>query len=437
MVYMRKFMEEISKEEQRVLSKQLASSPIGKNPRPTKILDIYDFDSTLFLSPMLSQNIWDPTFINAITTENLMGPGWWRDKRSLSGIPDYSTFWNESVVESALTSCHDPNTMTVLLTGRRYYPFHDRMDQILRSRGLQFDLIGLRPDPDSDAPDHPKGLMFNEEPDIFATTMDFKTSFIIHTLHSHPMIEEVVMWDDRSSHICHFKPYLDDMVQRKVIKRGHLVCVKALRPKYNPTWELNMVESIISSHNSAIAEYRDAGRTVAPIVEMAHRQNMITSANTFGLIQIPYLTTLQCDKDALYETFEPIYSNELLLDTNVKTWERTNAEEPVFFGNQVLIGPYFDMAKSGSQYEIKCIARTKATFNGGLTLQVQVTSIAGEYLLPLWYRPSTFQNLLTNDYEWVPLEKELVLKGTVSTHQLLTVDTFERLGADSTEFVTF
>jgi hypothetical protein len=29
------------------------------------------------------------------------------------------------------------------------------------------------------------------------------------------------------------------------------------------------------------------------------------------------------------------------------------------------------------------------------------------------------------------------LKGTVSSYHLLTIDTFERLGADSTEFVTF
>jgi hypothetical protein len=409
----------------------LACSPIGKNPRPTKILDIYDFDSTLFLSPMLSQNIWDPTFINAITTENLMGPGWWRDKKSLSGIPDYSHFWNESVVESALSSCHDPNIMTVLLTGRRYYPFHDKMDQILRSKGLEFDVIGLRPDPDSDGPDHPTGLMFNKEPDIFETTMDFKTSFIVHLLHSHPTLEEIVMWDDRSSHICHFKPYLDDMVKRNVIKKGHLVCVKALRPKYNPKWELNMVESIISSHNNAIRNKC----LVEPMVEIEHRQAMITSANTYGLVNVPYLRTLHCDAQ-LFKVFEPIYESELLLDPNVRTWERTNAEAPVFFGDQVLIGHNTQITGT---YDIKCIARTRATFDGGLILQVQVMPSMNRFILPLWYRPSTFQNLLVAEYEWIPLEPEfgIELKGTVSSHHLLTIDTFERLGADSTEFVTF
>jgi hypothetical protein len=148
----------------------------------------------------------------------------------------WSNYWNEDVVKKVKTSSSDPSRMTVLLTGRRYYPFHTLIESMLASRGLQFDLIGLRPDPITDGPDHPKGIMFNDEPDVFETTMDFKTSFIVNMLNSIPSLKEITMWDDRKSHICVFKIYLQDMVEKGIIENGQIVCVKPSRPKYNATW---------------------------------------------------------------------------------------------------------------------------------------------------------------------------------------------------------
>lgn len=64
--------------QKKVLQDQYESSPFYLNNKidlkPTQ-LDIFDFDSTLFLSPSLSPTIWHPSLIRQLVGEDVFGPG--------------------------------------------------------------------------------------------------------------------------------------------------------------------------------------------------------------------------------------------------------------------------------------------------------------------------------------------------------------------------
>lgn len=435
-------------------------SPLCQSQQPTDrhitTLDIFDFDSTLFLSPLLSPNIWHSSFVNAITTENLLGPGWWRDIRSLqlhldeaeSSTP-WCRFWNEDIVAQVRESMADPSHLTVLLTGRRYHPFHALMDNILASRGLVFDIVGLRPDPESDAPDHPDGLMFNHEPNVFETTMHFKTSFIVNILHNYPSLTDIVMWDDRQSHICAFKEYLAKMKELGLVKRGEIVCVVPARPKYNPEWEHKTVKSMLKTHNDAVLALQNAGKQLTgPNVVIENHGQMISSANTYSLKKVDWLLVLKLPSSvttSLRSVFERLYYQDMLSSAAgspsvAPTWQSANAEEPVFFGDQVLLAVNTKETASqleqehgivvGKQLNFRVVARSAGTRDHGMCLQVQIQD--ARFILPLWYKPSSFNYLIVQKIDWMPLPDsvqldEFSLQGVVDHHHLLTVDRLEDL----------
>ena len=78
-------------------------------------LAVFDFNSTLFLTPSPSPTIWHSSLIHALTTEGLWGPGWWRDIRSLELGPQavlensqWNGYWNEDIVAKARAAIADP-----------------------------------------------------------------------------------------------------------------------------------------------------------------------------------------------------------------------------------------------------------------------------------------------------------------------------------------
>ncbi|KAI8643183.1 hypothetical protein BD408DRAFT_442882 [Parasitella parasitica] len=450
---MRMNVSEISDLEKEVLSRQLQNSPLYRSKRlPERCvtaLDIFDFDSTLFLSPLLSPNIWHSSFVNSITTENLLGPGWWRDIRSLQLHLDkdnpWGRYWNEDVVAQVKESMANPSHLTVLLTGRRYHPFHALIDDILASKELEFDIVGLRPDPESNKLDSSSGLMFNHEPNVFETTLHFKTSFIVNILDNFPSLTDIVMWDDRQSHICVFKEYLVRMKALGLIKTGKLVCVAPASPKYNPEWEHKTVKAMLDTHNAAILALRRAGKpfTEANMVIENYGQ-MISSTNTFSLKKIDWLIALKLSPNIsayLQSAFEPLYRQDLSAAKKqaATTWQENNAEEPVFFGNQILLALNTESSELqlkldsgievGKEYNFSVVARSIGSIDEGICLQVQIQDAF--FILPLWYKPSTFNYLLVKNIDWVPLNgiklDESLFQGIVDYHHLLTVDRLESL----------
>ncbi|KAI8992032.1 hypothetical protein BDF20DRAFT_909722 [Mycotypha africana] len=471
--------------------------PIEKQHQP-KILNIFDFDSTLFLSPLLSPNLWDMSLINALTTENLIGPGWWRDLRSLQVLsetshddtdtckqqpqqktyPDYSHFWNEDIVKEVERSFEDPDCMTVLLTGRRYHPFHKLIKEILASRGLdKFDVVGLRPDPIDITPhSNPiiaDGLRYNFEPNVFKNTMSFKSAFIINLLKAVPSLKNITMWDDRTKHVDEFRAYLKQLTLEGLIEKGLIVYVSPVKPKYHPNWELKTIENMLNSHNRAVNEFRKSynksqppinsnhiNRTKlldkrqrkafgGPLVSLHIHGQRICSYNLVSLRRVERYVVLKLSQNTvthLHEQFCDYYEKELKAAGDGKSWERMYAETPVFFGNEIFLsGPkpkqrikFVQQETSKIQFTI--VGMSQVSFEQGFALKVKlvngnvVEKGSPTYNLPLWSKPSNYHNILMKKYSLAPnkpdIEEEFklnknLLNGTIGYNTSWTLNNLD------------
>jgi hypothetical protein len=159
-------------------------------------LDVFDFDGTLFKSPL--------------------PPDWWKDKaawfygiESLSPpfIPEIpsSDWWIEPTVRHAIRALSDVTHYVILLTGRNNDTFVDRISQLLEQKELEFDEVHL-----SDRKD----------------TVSFKVDNIQRVLSEHPSIKQVSLWDDQIERT----PAYQAAVERLGIKfKLHMVNVEEIK----------------------------------------------------------------------------------------------------------------------------------------------------------------------------------------------------------------
>lgn len=128
-------------------------------------LSVFDFDGTLFKSPL--------------KPDKYRG-NWWSNKESLS--PPYvpkrpdEQFWISDTVEAAKKEIRDEKTFTMLLTGRVDAIFDERIKQLLKQQGLSFNYVKLN--------------SFGQD------TGDFKLSQIKKILKTFPKIKKIEMWED-------------------------------------------------------------------------------------------------------------------------------------------------------------------------------------------------------------------------------------------------
>ncbi|KAI7869759.1 hypothetical protein BDF14DRAFT_1780517 [Spinellus fusiger] len=438
---------DISELKKEILERQLEAAPFTTKrhkPRPTS-LKIFDFDSTLFLSPLLSQNLWHPTLIPIILQENLLGPGWWRDYRSLELGPfselqktAWEGFWNENIVAEARIAIQDPNVMAVLLTGRRLHPFYRIIHPILESKGLFFDLIGLRPDPEQAPPEHV--LLYNGISNVFESTIHFKSSFIINLLASVPSLTHITMWDDRLSHVRVFKNYIDQLVQLGTLVKGEIIHVKAVRPKYNPTWEHAIVNNIMSTHNEAVQHYNEEGSVhehedIWDTYSIVHQGRMATWRDQYKLVPLKtscIVRFLPKVTETLAQHFGSIYQKErALLQQKTSKWEIVHGEDTIYFGTHVLLGASSIngtvVGDGSTQVHVQLVECSQICFEGRMVLRVRIKKVEeedygiGTFLLPLWYKPSTYASLSSTVYTWNPLpcEDQLILTGVLDYEHML------------------
>ncbi|KAI9304797.1 hypothetical protein BJ944DRAFT_288351 [Cunninghamella echinulata] len=403
---MRSSYSEIQPLEKAILQDQYEDSPFYKKQKhlTTKPihLEIFDFDSTLFLSPSLSPTLWHPSLIHELVGEDVYGPGWWRDIRSLELGPidqlektQWKGYWNEDIVQEARRSLADPTIMTVLLTGRRKIPFYSLISRMVKAKQLDFDLLGLRPDPTQE--DHDKHVQQTSSPSdnhhqnkkrdcivygansIFMNTMDFKQCFILNLLHNIPSLTAVTMWDDRLPHVKKFNFYLEQLIDNKLIQKGKVNYVPGIRPKYRPKWEAQVVHHIFTSHDANEILFREQqlwNSNIKPLTwdhytegeeeeeiekeeDDQHHQHQhhhfylrsaLSSSSSsviqppplkhISLTELPSNTIVKLSKETiskLRKRYEPYYHKKLkFLNKNIKGW-RTTAETPLWFGDRVIL----------------------------------------------------------------------------------------------------
>jgi len=165
-----------------------------------KIVNIFDFDGTLFRSPVPNPKLWDNSLIGKIhSTTDQSGLGWFQDIITLSHpyVPLYpeEKWYVAEVKEKVLESMKDPTAITVLLTGRTVQ-YQSMIKRIVDHAGLQFDEYGLKPGPE-------------------VTTLNFKIDFIAKLVSKYQPYR-LVLWEDRPTHAEKFTirlkqkfPYVD------------------------------------------------------------------------------------------------------------------------------------------------------------------------------------------------------------------------------------
>jgi hypothetical protein len=148
--------------------------------RPTR-LEVFDFDKTLFRSPEKPSS-WPE------------GKGWWGRPESLQEpcVPAHppADWWVDEVVAEARRAIADPDTLTVLMTGRLVKRFTERVTDLLSQAQLEFDEVHLA---------------------TGGGTLGFKLETLLRLLEQRPEIMHVTIWDDRPEHMPDFAAVLDEV----------------------------------------------------------------------------------------------------------------------------------------------------------------------------------------------------------------------------------
>jgi len=154
-------------------------------------LKIFDFDGTLFNSPNPNPALWDRETIGKLKGElERGGYGWYQNPITLNDKYIDEDKFVDYVVAEVEKSMREPNSITVLLTGRatKHEP---QIRKILYQKGLEFDEYGFK---------------------TGGTTMEFKEGFIRNLINKYKATR-VVLWDDRGKYVPRFEKFLAEEIK--------------------------------------------------------------------------------------------------------------------------------------------------------------------------------------------------------------------------------
>lgn len=159
-----------------------------------KAIHVYDFDNTLFFSPLPNKQVWNGSSIGTLQSlESLSTGGWWHDVNILSstgkGIEEeektaWQGWWNEDIVDLVRLSMQQKDALTVLLTGRSEGGFSDLVSRMVKSKELSFDMVCLKP----------KTGPANQH---ITSTMSFKQLLLRDLVMTYADAEEIRVYEDR------------------------------------------------------------------------------------------------------------------------------------------------------------------------------------------------------------------------------------------------
>ncbi|KAH8426850.1 rRNA 2'-O-methyltransferase fibrillarin-like protein [Aspergillus melleus] len=220
-----------------------------------KAIHVYDFDNTLFLSPLPNPQIWNgPTIGFLQAYESFANGGWWHDPNLLAATGDgiekeepraWEGWWNEQIVQLVKLSMEQKDALTVLLTGRSESGFSDLIRRMVDSRKLEFDLICLKPEV---GPNNAR----------FSTTMEFKQSFLEDLVLTYEQADEIRVYEDRVKHVKHFRDFFEHQNRR----------FQGVSTPYSRR-----------PINAEVIQVAEGSMYLSPVLETAEVQRMINSHN--------------------------------------------------------------------------------------------------------------------------------------------------------------
>ncbi|KAL8975614.1 MAG: hypothetical protein Q9197_000164 [Variospora fuerteventurae] len=233
-----------------------------------KALHVYDFDNTLFMSPLPNAKLWNGYTAGFLQTqENFINGGWWHDPNILGatgqGIEKeeptgWAGWWNEHIVELVELSIKQKDTLTILLTGRGEDNFAELLKRIVASKNLAFDMICLKP-------------QAGPNNQTFTSTINYKQAILRDLVFTYTDADEIRVYEDRVKHTKAFRDYFDSINKdllngsspspRKPIN-AEVIQVADAVTTLDPIAETAEVQRMINAHNTAI---HNGGHALAPL----------------------------------------------------------------------------------------------------------------------------------------------------------------------------
>ncbi|PVV00282.1 hypothetical protein BB560_005342 [Smittium megazygosporum] len=226
-----------------------------------KRLVIVDFDNTLFCSPLPNTDLWDSKCLGRLKNDL----GWFMEPKILQPpyLSDIGSRWISSMEAKSREEINRSDTLTVLLTGRSDYIFHEIIRNLLKSRGLDFDLVILKEnskirwDPYDNIINH-RSINSSQplENVIFAlmdtnpTTFEYKMDVIDFILSKFSFIDSVFVWDDRQNHRVRMEEHLVKFhLKTNRVKEVGVNLVPQKTIHINPVLESELVNHLVLEYN--------------------------------------------------------------------------------------------------------------------------------------------------------------------------------------------
>ncbi|KAG0237112.1 hypothetical protein BGW41_000280 [Actinomortierella wolfii] len=271
-------------------------------------LAVFDFDQTLFQSPLPNPALWDPAFIGVLTTWNYCGTGWWHNPGTLELGPAieesvWDGWWNEHVVEQVIRCSQNPECLTILLTGRNGPTFGAKLVQMVQAKGLDFDIIATKPTtvaklepgmvlkgysklPASRSPNVSRRCgngesgnspsQYNEvngtnpsaqktqEEYLKIHTFNAKHDFLYNVLFEYPSIRSMTLWDDRPCQISKFRQAGNTWLNQKMLDHFEIHVVQEPLQYLDLQREYNLVMAMIEENNKQVEIEASGGPYLVP-----------------------------------------------------------------------------------------------------------------------------------------------------------------------------
>ncbi|KAF7191693.1 hypothetical protein HII31_07195 [Pseudocercospora fuligena] len=225
-----------------------------------KNIHIYDFDNTLFKSPLPNKAVWNTSTFGSLQAEEfLYQGGWWHNPNILAATGEglekeearaWEGSWNEQIAELVRLSAEEPTTLNVLLTGRKESAFGELIGKMIASKGLEFDMVCLKPAVG------PTGEYFN-------STMHFKQALLRDIVFTYTDADELRIYEDRVKHTKGFRDFFFDL-NKHLMDAGEnsprkpftaeVIQVAEQESFMDPVTEVSEVQKMININNQAIID---------------------------------------------------------------------------------------------------------------------------------------------------------------------------------------
>lgn len=184
-----------------------------------------------------------------------------------------------------MLSMQQKDALTVLLTGRSEGPFAELIKKMVKSKGMEFDMIVLKPKAG------PAGQRFS-------STMVFKQVFLENLMETYRKAEEIRVYEDRVKHVKGFRDYFMDYNRRQNGTGGHVpsrgpitaevIQVADGATLLDPVVEAAEVQKLINDHNLAVSRgHRGSRLQIKKTV--FYTGYLITNADTQKLLTLAQL----------------------------------------------------------------------------------------------------------------------------------------------------